>query len=291
MKYGKQEEKSKLPISVVVTTRNSEATLENCLKSVQRNNPAEIIIIDGCSTDKTIAIAKKYSSKILSDNGKGLAFARQIGAECTTSKWVSYTDADTIVPDSCYEIMLEEIVKHGWAGIHSQILAPKVTNYWEWAEDQVFRSSFNTKGETNYIGMIVTILKRDIVLKYKFDPFLGRACEDGDFCFRVSRDNNKFGISSAVAYHQHRASLKAFIKQRFQYGQGGARFNWKNKTIRWLGSLMGNIYLILVEFKHLRLKMVPFLVVSGTAMFLGAATETFWLVCVNLSGDTLVATK
>jgi glycosyltransferase involved in cell wall biosynthesis len=267
----------KVPVSVIVATKNNEKTLEKCLESIKRNNPAEIIVVDGLSSDKTVEIARKYATKIMSDNGKGLAFARQLGAQYAKEDWVSYTDADTIIPEGCYEVMLKEIKKNQWAGIHAQILAPKITSYWEWAEDQVFKATFNKERETNYIGTIVSIYKKNLILKYKFDPFLGGACEDGDLCFRISRAGYKFGVSSAFAYHCHRSSLRAFIKQRFSYGQGGARFNWRNKTIRWLGSLMGNFYLILIEIKNRRLKMIPFLLVSGTAMFLGASTESLWL--------------
>jgi glycosyltransferase involved in cell wall biosynthesis len=267
----------KVPISVIVATKNNEKTLEKCLESIRSNNPAEIIVVDGLSSDSTVEIARKYATKILSDSGKGLAFARQLGAQYAKEDWVSYTDADTIIPEGCYEVMLKEIKKNQWAGIHAQILAPKITNYWEWAEDQVFKTTFNRQRETNYIGTIVSIYDRDLILKYRFDPFLGRACEDGDLCFRISRAGYKFGISSAFAYHYPRSNLRSFIIQRFQYGQGGARFNWKNRTIRWLGSLMGNFYLILIEIRNLRLKMVPFLLVSWTAMFLGASTEFLWL--------------
>ena len=65
-----------LPISVIIVARNSERTIEECMNSVQRNNPAEIIVVDGNSTDSTIEIAKRYTKRVYSDKGRGLGYER-----------------------------------------------------------------------------------------------------------------------------------------------------------------------------------------------------------------------
>ena len=62
-------------ISTVICVKNGEKILEKCLKSIIRNSPLEIIIVDGGSKDCTIEIAKKYTDKIFSDGGRGLAYA------------------------------------------------------------------------------------------------------------------------------------------------------------------------------------------------------------------------
>jgi len=41
----------KLPISVIVITKNVEMIIDDCLDSVKKNNPAEIVIVDGNSSD------------------------------------------------------------------------------------------------------------------------------------------------------------------------------------------------------------------------------------------------
>jgi len=47
-----------LPISVIIVAKNAESTIEECLDSVRRNNPAEIIVVDGLSTDKTVSLSR-----------------------------------------------------------------------------------------------------------------------------------------------------------------------------------------------------------------------------------------
>lgn len=43
-----------MEISVIVCTKNAEKTLEACLKSIEENEPSEIILIDGNSSDATV---------------------------------------------------------------------------------------------------------------------------------------------------------------------------------------------------------------------------------------------
>ncbi|MDC0458036.1 glycosyltransferase, partial [Alphaproteobacteria bacterium] len=54
-------------ISVVITTKNEEKNIENCLLSLQKQNlhhfKTEIIVVDNYSNDKTLSIAKKYKAK------------------------------------------------------------------------------------------------------------------------------------------------------------------------------------------------------------------------------------
>ena len=169
-----------LDVSVIVCTKNSEQTIVECLESVNGNGPLEIIVVDGNSSDNTTEIARRYTEKIYSDGGRGLASARQLGAEKATSDYVSYVDSDVILPEDCLAKMLQEIQQREYVGIHAQIVSPENRSYWEWAEDQHFKIAFNKEGERKSMGTIAAIYERDKVLTYKFDPFFSGASEDAD---------------------------------------------------------------------------------------------------------------
>jgi len=89
-----------LPISAHILTWNSAATLESALKSVE--DCREILVIDGGSTDDTLAIAKRYGAKIIqqrppSDQQKPLsdfAEARNIALQAATEPWILTLDSD-----------------------------------------------------------------------------------------------------------------------------------------------------------------------------------------------------
>ncbi len=258
-----------LLISVIICTKNNEKTLEECLKSVRENSPPETIIVDGCSSDKTSEIAREYTDKILSDGGRGLAFARQLGAENAKEDYISYTDADTIVPKGCYERMLKELKEKKWAGIHASLISPENTNYWEWAEDEYTRF-FVKPGEDHRIGTIVTVYDKALVLKYKFDPFFIRTSEDQDLCYRMRKAGHKFGYSKEIAYHRHRSDFRSFFKQKFQYGEGNARLALKHKSLFLLISPFLYIpYGVLISARYLKFRLIPYFLLTGIFTIMG----------------------
>ena len=54
---------NKLPLSVVIITKNEERNMHDCLKSVV-DWANEIVVVDDQSTDKTVAIAKSYGAQV-----------------------------------------------------------------------------------------------------------------------------------------------------------------------------------------------------------------------------------
>ena len=83
-----------LPISVIIIAKNAERTIEECLSAVKKSNPAEIIVVDGNSTDRTVEIARRYTEHIYPDEGKGIGYARQLGAEMASQEYIAYVDSD-----------------------------------------------------------------------------------------------------------------------------------------------------------------------------------------------------
>jgi glycosyltransferase involved in cell wall biosynthesis len=223
-------------ISVVICAKNAEDTIERTIQSISRNNPLEIIVIDGISTDDTVKITRKYTPKIYSDEGKGLAHARQKGALNSKGKYISYVDADAeLVEDDTLIKMQKELTDNKWVAIHTQLIDPRhKKSYWEEAEDFHWRNRFNKPGEKDQLGTIVCLIQREIILKYKFDTLFEGAAEDADFYARLKKDGHKFGVSSLTAHHYHRSSYKNFIKQRIWYGRGNSTAIKKHKAIHLL---------------------------------------------------------
>ena len=94
----------KKSLSVVISTFNSEEKIEDCLKSAAF--ASEIIIVDGTSSDKTLDIVKKYTSKIfLRPNHPMLNINKNFGFSKASSDWILSLDADErITPELQKEI-------------------------------------------------------------------------------------------------------------------------------------------------------------------------------------------
>lgn len=81
-------------LTVALATYNEENNLSACLESV-KDLASEIVIVDGSSTDKTVAIAKKFSARVtVTDNPPIFHINKQKAIAMATSEWILQLDAD-----------------------------------------------------------------------------------------------------------------------------------------------------------------------------------------------------
>jgi glycosyltransferase involved in cell wall biosynthesis len=92
-------------LAVVLATYNEEKNLPGCLDSV-KEIADEIVIVDGTSTDKTVAIAKEYDAKVLvTTNPPIFHINKQKAIDMATKDWILQLDADErVTPELATEI-------------------------------------------------------------------------------------------------------------------------------------------------------------------------------------------
>lgn len=88
----------KIPLSVVVITKNEEANIDICLGSVY-NWADEIIIVDDESKDKTVELSKKYASKVFHRRMDNEGTHRNWAYAQAKNEWVLSLDADEYVTE------------------------------------------------------------------------------------------------------------------------------------------------------------------------------------------------
>jgi glycosyltransferase involved in cell wall biosynthesis len=88
--------------TVIIPLYNKEKYIENAIKSVlnQTFTDYNLVIVNDCSTDKSVEIASKYISDtveiIQHEKNAGLAAARNSGIKKTNSNYITYLDADDL---------------------------------------------------------------------------------------------------------------------------------------------------------------------------------------------------
>ncbi len=82
----------KTKISVTVRTFNEERNLQECLESVSWAD--EIVVVDSLSTDNTVAIAKKFTDRVILQKWLGHIGQSQYATHQTKNLWVLHMDAD-----------------------------------------------------------------------------------------------------------------------------------------------------------------------------------------------------
>jgi len=87
----------KLPVSVILATRNEEKNIEACLQSVSWAE--EVIVVDGSSEDKTAELAKQFTEKVIVVPASTCEEQRLVGLKEVTQPWFFLIDADERVSE------------------------------------------------------------------------------------------------------------------------------------------------------------------------------------------------
>lgn len=91
------------PISICIIAKNEEKHMETFLSSIKKHMgsyPYEIILTDTGSTDKTIAVAEKYTDKIFSFEWvQDFSAARNFSLDRASHDWVLILDCDEYLTD------------------------------------------------------------------------------------------------------------------------------------------------------------------------------------------------
>jgi glycosyltransferase involved in cell wall biosynthesis/O-antigen/teichoic acid export membrane protein len=207
------------PLTVVIPVRNAENFIDECLASVVAAGPAEIIVVDGRSTDRTLEIVAKYNVRVVSDEGRGVAAARMIGVQEATSEYVALIDADIVLSDGALASLLDEFREGGYSALQAGLHSSAGPGYW----GQALARHHNTGRSRNWMGVMATILRRETLLEYPLDStFLSG--EDIDLRWRLNRSGVRIGVSSrTVVSHRFGDTLEFARAQWRDDGAGLAR--------------------------------------------------------------------
>ena len=151
---------TRVPVTVVICSRNRGSVIGRCLDSVIRANPAEILVVDGNSTDGTVAVAHAKGVRVISDNGAGLGAARQLGAFIARNEYVIFVDTDVVVEPETLQQLYDEACEEGYDALEAELhtLSDHPT-YWQEAE-RWRREVQMRKGIAAVLGCQITLVRR-----------------------------------------------------------------------------------------------------------------------------------
>ena len=98
-------------ISVIIITLNEERNIEACIQSVLAISD-DIIVIDSGSSDRTLEIAQRYTSKVYVQDWQGDGPQRQFGVPRASHEWILNIDADErLLPEQA-----DTLLEIAWSG-------------------------------------------------------------------------------------------------------------------------------------------------------------------------------
>ena len=215
-------------VSVVVCAYNAADTIDDCLTSLSALTypNAEIIVVNDGSRDATGAIARRYPrAQVIDVPNGGLSAARNIGIAHATGEIVAYTDADVRVDPDWLTYLVQPILSGRYVGSGGPNVVPPDD---DWVAHCVARSPggpthvlLNDRVAEHVPGCNMAFRRDALVGIGGFNPAYLRAGDDVDICWRLQARGHEIGFApSALVWHHHRSSVKAYWRQQVGYGEG-----------------------------------------------------------------------
>ncbi len=228
--FSEAERASWPKVSVVICAYNAADTLGDCLASIEQLTYPnfEVIIVNDGSRDATPEIARQYPwMRLITIPNGGLSAARNVGIAEATGEIVAYTDADVRVDPDWLTYLVQPMLHSTVAGVGGPNVVPHDDPF-------VAQCVARSPGGPTHVMLDDRIaehipgcnmaFRRDALLAINgFNPIYLRAGDDVDLCWRLQAKGYKLGFApSALVWHHHRASVKAYWRQQVGYGEGEA---------------------------------------------------------------------
>lgn len=103
-------------LSIIIPVHNASAFLPRCLGSIiaQSATDWEAILVDDGSTDESFKICNAFASKdsrfsVLHQKNRGVSVARNTGLQMARGEWITFVDADDILPENAIITLLDHL--------------------------------------------------------------------------------------------------------------------------------------------------------------------------------------
>lgn len=184
-------------ISVIITTKNEEKNISNCIESIKKQSypqeQIEIIVVDNNSQDRTKEIVHKYTNKVF-DWGPERSAQRNFGVGKSNGEYFVYLDADMILSKDVLQNCVKRIKND--PEIIALYISEVVMGKNFWSKVRRFERSF-------YDGTIIDcarfIRKEKFLEVHGFDENL-TGPEDWDLDKKL-RNIGNIGMIKAPIYH------------------------------------------------------------------------------------------
>lgn len=217
-------------VSVIIPVHNAAATLApqlDALKAQVFDGHWEIVAVDNCSTDDSVAVIRQYQQQmphlrlVQADEQQTAAYARNVGARAAKGEVFLFCDADDVVAPGWLAALAQALEQHEFVASSMEVDVlnqgkPQRSNYGNWATRKnlsflpfaagalmaLSREAFERVGgfnERTPIGEDVEISWRLQLQGYPLHP-----------------------VPTAVIHYRYRETQHAVWKQNVCYGEAHA---------------------------------------------------------------------
>ena len=211
-------------ITIIIPVYNAEKTLKKCLDSVKKQDYKnyEVVIVDDCSTDSSLSIAKGYGYKLIRlKKNSGSGKARNIGAKEAKTKLIAFTDSDCILPNDWLSRVIKNLknkkvhfVCGGYSGSEGGSFLEKYAFHELLIRRKNLPKFVKTFPSNNFACY------KDIFLKEKgFPVSKNYFAEDLEFGLEIGRRYKILWDKNIGVKHQFHKKIKKYLKQQYKFAR------------------------------------------------------------------------
>ncbi|MGW0606452.1 glycosyltransferase family 2 protein [Streptomyces sp. NPDC002640] len=219
-------------VSIVIPNYNYARTLGACIEAAQAQTyPAvEVIVADDCSTDDSVAVARRTGATVLeSPVNRGVSSARNLGAEAARGEVLFFVDSDVaLAPDAVAKAVEFLDADPGLGAICGMYQAESLfpdsfVKKYRAIQQYVWFTEIDgpIPGLHSALFAIRTSVFREI------GPFNDRLrwTEEQDYGFRLNARYAVWATAAIRGRHDHDGTLRVMLTKVFQRTRIGAP-NW-----------------------------------------------------------------
>lgn len=197
---------SRLSVSLVIPVRNETKSLPTLIESLQSQTypPAEAIIVDGGSTDETVALARSLTEgdarfRIIEAGPATPGRGRNVGIAASTNEWVALTDAGIKLEDSWLENLVRVVETDSNPDVIYGNYEPIINSWFERCAALAYVPPKTLRSGSLLRGPSVTsmLLRQNVWRSVGGFPDL-RAAEDLIFMERIEQKGFRLGWAPAA---------------------------------------------------------------------------------------------
>ncbi len=230
-------------ISVVLTVLNEGESLCLLLDSllVQTRFPDEVVIVDGGSSDDTLAILLRYENRLplrtLVQPGCNISAGRNCAIDAARGEIIAVTDAGVILARDWLERLTQPLIDNPALEVVGGFFQADAQTVFEAAlgattlplEDEIDADTFLPSSRS-------IAFRKSVWVKAGGYPEWLDYCEDLIFDLRLRAMAAPFTFEpKALVYFRPRTSMRAFFKQYYRYARGDGKADlWRKRhTVRY----------------------------------------------------------
>lgn len=201
-------------VSIIVTTKNEEKNIANCLKSIlkQTYKNIEIIVVDNKSVDKTKQVISSFHNTNIHffTYGPERSVQRNFGVSKAKGKYILYLDADMILSKDVVKDCVDKFKNSQLAALYiTEIIMGKSF----WCKVRRFERSFY---DATVIDCVRFISKKAFDTVKGFDESMSGP-EDWDFDKKIRLMGKTDLIKTPIYHNEQNFNLLKYINKKSYY--------------------------------------------------------------------------